>query len=68
LTPGGLQALEIHCANCHGATDKKPFTERMAWVEEKRHDIQKIASDPFGTFKMWREADNPFAYVAACIA
>src|SRR5262249_23480739 len=23
LTPGGLQALEIHCANCHGATDKK---------------------------------------------
>jgi DNA-dependent RNA polymerase len=67
LTRGGLQALEIHCANCHGATDKKPFAERLAWIQEKRHDIQKIASDPFGTFKMWREADNPFAYLAACI-
>jgi DNA-dependent RNA polymerase len=54
LTEKGLSWLEVHCANSHGATDKESFDERRKWVDNK-------------TFKNWRKADKPFAYVAACI-
>jgi DNA-directed RNA polymerase len=63
--------LEIHCAKC--ATDKKSRKGRRQWVGDRRQDIKKIARDPFGTFdrgvldgKGWRDADSPFAFVAAC--
>jgi DNA-dependent RNA polymerase len=67
LTEKGLSWLEVHCANSHGATDKESFDERRKWVDNKRDKIREIAADPFGTFKNWRKADKPFAYVAACI-
>ncbi len=45
--------LEIHCANCHGATDKHPYDDRRQWADRNRELIQKIAAEPEGTFELW---------------
>jgi DNA-directed RNA polymerase len=66
LTENGLAWLEVHCANCEGSTDKEKYGARQKWVSENKSKILKIATDPDGTFEDWREADKPFAYVAAC--
>jgi hypothetical protein len=62
--------LEIHCANCEGSTDKKPWADRQQWVAESRERIEKIAANPFSTFELWNKkngkVDKPFAFVAAC--
>jgi DNA-directed RNA polymerase len=61
------QWLEVHCANCHGETDKKSFDERIRWVANNRKDlIEKVAANPAGTFELWRDTENPFCFVAAC--
>jgi hypothetical protein len=67
LGTDGLSWLAIHCANCEGSTDKKPWSDRIEWTNEHRRDIQKIASDPLGTLDLWKGADSPFQYVAACL-
>ena len=66
LDDRGTYWLEIHCANCEGSTDKKSRDERTRWVAEHREDIQAIAADPISTFDLWKDADSPFCYVAAC--
>ena len=66
LFPCDLKWLEIHCANCQGDTDKDPWEVRINWAKENRTLIQKIATDPEGTFNLWYKADKPFRYVAAC--
>jgi DNA-directed RNA polymerase len=63
----GLQWLEIYCANCEGSTDKERWAERRQWVRTNRDLIERIAADPEGTFDLWRDADKPFAFVAACL-
>jgi DNA-directed RNA polymerase len=70
LTSDGFQWLEIHCANCGGfdGVDKKSFPERRDWVKKKKDNvILPIARDPFSAFDLWKGADKPFAFVAACI-
>jgi hypothetical protein len=67
LGPDGLAWLEINCANAEGSMDKAPWSERQAWAHRKRKEIEEIAADPKGTFHLWRKAENPFQYVAACI-
>ena len=62
----GTYWLEIHCANCEGSTDKMRRSERIRWVAENRQKIKKIGNDPFGAFDLWKDADSPFGYVAAC--
>jgi hypothetical protein len=62
----GLQALELHAAGIHGATNKKPPGERLQWIDENRGRIEHIAADPIGTFDLWRAADKPFGFLAAC--
>jgi DNA-directed RNA polymerase len=56
--------LYLQVANKYGL-DKKPIKERLRWVEENRRAIESIASDPWSN-RMWTEADEPFAFVAAC--
>src|SRR5262249_37706207 len=34
---------------------------------ENRELIRLVAADPIGTFDRWREADDPFSFVAACM-
>jgi DNA-directed RNA polymerase, mitochondrial len=58
--------LQIHVANCHGFADKMSFDDRVGWVLERHHAIERIAADPDGTFEEWSQAESPFAYVAAC--
>ena len=68
LKRGDIDWLEIHCANCEGSTDKKPWSTRQQWAADNRGRIEKIAADPFNTFELWtRDVDKPFAFVAACI-
>ena len=63
----GLQWLEIHWANCEGSTDKDSWPERLNWARANRDKISSIAADPPGTFEYWRKAEDPFAFVAACL-
>jgi DNA-directed RNA polymerase len=62
----GIEWLEIHCANCEGSTHKDAWSERKKWARVNRRDIERIADDPKNNFPLWRDADKPFAYVAAC--
>ena len=66
LGEDGLYWLMVHCANSEGSTDKKTWAERVAWVKRNRQIIEKIAANPFDTFDLWKGADKPFQYVAAC--
>jgi hypothetical protein len=66
LVDGDTYWLEVHCANCQGSTDKESRAKRVKWVGEHRQDIKDIARNPAGTFHKWKDAGNPFAYVAAC--
>jgi hypothetical protein len=68
LGPDGERCLHIHCANCGGfdGVDKASLDARVDWVNENRRRIERVARDPDGTVDHWREADQPFAYVAAC--
>ena len=68
LGKDGLYWLAIHVANCEGSTDKLTWNERFAWVEKNYRRIKRIgaAKDPGAVFDDWRDADKPFAFVAAC--
>ena len=56
--------LLLHAANKFGL-DKEKITDRIRWVEQNRAAIEQVGRDPWSN-KMWREADEPFAFVAAC--
>jgi len=65
----GLDWLMIHVANCgnFGAVRKRPWDERIAWTQSQRSMIEQTASDPLATVDWWRDADEPFSFVAGCI-
>lgn len=67
---GGVEALhwlEIHCANCGpGEVDKKPWADRLRWAKEHTDLIERVAADPQNSFDLWRRADQPFSFAAAC--
>ena len=56
--------LYIQVANKYGV-DKLPLKQRIKWVEENRSLIEKIGNGDLSN-RLWREADEPFAFVAAC--
>jgi DNA-directed RNA polymerase len=58
--------LKVHAANSHAETDKEWFGDRVAWADNNRSLIERIAADPVATFQEWRDVDKPFAFVAAC--
>ena len=60
--------LQVHCANCHGETEKLTWNHRLWWARKHRADIERIgnAPDPGTLFNEWRDVEKPFAYVAAC--
>jgi DNA-directed RNA polymerase, mitochondrial len=65
----GAGWLSIHLANCGDfeKVSKKPFDARLDWVEDNELMILQIGKDPKGTLKLWKDADSPFMFVAACI-
>lgn len=50
------------------ALDKSPFEVRVKWAEDNLERIQAIARDPMASLDLWREADSPFCFLAACVA
>lgn len=56
--------LYVQVANKFGL-DKQPIRVRLKWVEENANAIKQIAADPWSN-RMWIDADEPFAFVAAC--
>jgi DNA-directed RNA polymerase len=69
LGESGAYWLAVHLANCgdFDKLSKKPFDERVAWVEANVETIKEVANDPRGTFEHWSRADSPFCYLAACL-
>jgi hypothetical protein len=68
LGSDGESWLQIHSANCGGfdGVDKASLEDRVDWVNENRRRIERVARDPDDTINHWCEADQPFAYLAAC--
>lgn len=69
LTASGAYWLAVHLANCgdFDKISKAPFDARVAWVAENEQMIFDIAENPYATFDLWKDADSPFSYVAACL-
>lgn len=63
-TEAQLQALMLHTANKWGL-DKKSKAERLNWIERNTDLIKCCGIDPY-TNTQWMEADDPFAFYAAC--
>lgn len=69
LGDDGAYWLSVHLANCgdFGKVSKRSFDERSQWTIENEEMIKQIAADPKGTFDIWKSADKPFLFVAACL-
>ena len=63
----GLYWLKTHVANCGDSRiSKRPFAERIAWVDEHWPQIEAVAADPV-TNLWWTGADKPCQFLAACL-
>ena len=64
----GLYWLKVHVANCgdFNKISKRPFEERVQWVNNNLETIERIAAEPLKELK-WKEADKPFQFLAACL-
>lgn len=60
-----LEWFLIHGANCYGY-DKEPYAERVSKMREKQDEIVAIAEDPFKNRNLWKDADEPYLYLAWC--
>ena len=65
----GLYWLKVHVANCgdFGKISKRPFEERVAWVDEHLEEISWAATAPRAHVSYWSKADKPFLFLAACM-
>lgn len=68
----GIWWLKVHVANCGAfkdankiGIDKKPFEERVKWVEDNIADIADYVKRPLYRTE-WTQADSPFLFLAAC--
>jgi DNA-dependent RNA polymerase len=68
IGPYGDKWIMIHVANCadFNGLSKRPWRDRIKWVEDNIAMITRIAENPEDTVKEWRGADAPFSFVAAC--
>ena len=63
----GLYWLKLHVANTgdFGKISKRPLDERVQWTDANISKIQAVATQPIMN-PWWREADQPFQFLAAC--
>lgn len=61
--------LAVHLANCgdFDKISKGTLDERDQWTIDNEDMVRRIASDPQGTVELWRNADKPFQFIAACL-
>jgi DNA-directed RNA polymerase len=64
----GAYWLMVHLANCGDfeKVSKKPFEERVQWVEDNEDRILSVGRNPKDDL-WWTEADSPFLFLAACM-
>lgn len=63
----GYWWIKVHAANMYGF-DKADFDGRVAFIDDRMEMIEQIADGPMDCTELWADADNPFQFVAACIA
>jgi DNA-directed RNA polymerase len=65
-----LYWLKVHVANSgdFDKISKRPYDERVEWVDGSIGAILAIARNPMKQVALWSEADNPFLFVASCMA
>lgn len=59
--------LRVHAANCWGL-DKSPFAARVEWSVEHERMMVQAARDPIRAVEWWSRADQPWQFLAACMA
>lgn len=57
--------FKVHGANCYGF-DKEEYDVRVQRIEEKVEEILAIAKSPMEHTAYWKDADEPFLYLAWC--
>lgn len=62
----GFRWLKIHAANLFGY-DKASFADRETWTEEHKDQIIELATDPINGNQWWKQADDPWQFLATCI-
>ena len=67
MTEEGLYWLKVHVANTgdFDKISKKPFDERVMWVDNHLPTITHCANYP-ELEEFWHKADKPFQFLAAC--
>lgn len=55
----------VHGANCYGY-DKELYEDRVKKIKERTSEIQAVASDPIKNQRYWKDADEPYLYLAWC--
>lgn len=65
----GMVWLAIHLASTgdFDKMSKKPYAERVQWVNDNLETILDVATNPKGTYEFWRKADKPFLFCAAAM-
>ena len=67
VTPD-MDAIKVQVANCWGkGVDKKPFDDRIAFVDQNVRDLEAFQADPM-EHDGWMDAEDPFQFLAACRA
>jgi DNA-directed RNA polymerase len=68
----GIWWLKVHVANCGAfkgedkiGIDKKPFEDRVKWVDDNLQDIIDYVKRPLYRTE-WTQADSPFLFLAGC--
>jgi len=60
-----LRWFMIHGANCFGF-DKEPYDVRIAKISAKIYEIKEIAANPIQNQQYWKDAEDPYLYLAWC--
>ncbi len=60
-----LRWFKIFGANCYGA-DKEEYPDRVRIIDEMNTKIRLIANDPIRYREHWKDADDPFKFLAWC--
>ena len=67
LDERGRRWLKVHASNMWGY-DKADYDSRADFIDDRIGEIEAIAYNPEDHIELWRNADEPLQYVAACMA
>jgi len=62
----GWYHLRLHTAGVYGI-DKVSLDSRIEWFEQNKELITAIGKDPENTTDLWKQADKPYCFLAACL-